>query len=151
MILLLRAQQVLLAMIWYVIPAITERMSVGLLHMLQTPYSFRDHRLNCSPLYSFTGKRLSWDPYVKPYRRASLKEYLASGRVGQNAGCLELMDNCRVIAHIREVSSFSRYTSLPTTPSSLRRSTSLHASTTQTSTPTVAYALTFCETSGAQP
>ena len=86
MILLLRAQQVLLAMIWYVIPAITERMSVGLLHMLQTPHSFRDHRLNSSPLYSFTGKRLSWDPYVKPYRRASLKEYLASGRVGQNAG-----------------------------------------------------------------
>jgi len=56
----------------------------------------------------------------------------------------------RATHHTRAASSSLQFTSLPIIPSSLQRSTSQPASTTQISTPTVASAWIFCETNGVQ-
>ena len=66
--LLLRAQQVLSAMTWYVA---FRHWRAELLAFVADPTQIRGHLLIFPDLCSSTGKRLSWVLYVKAYRFVS--------------------------------------------------------------------------------
>ena len=154
----LRAQQVLSAMIWYV-------MSLDHLKPEQNRSDWSSAQLHSCTLHR--DQKSSADTFcfcivslASDYHGTRMSILIAVPRrrnswsLAEVVGTLvgpELTNKRRVIAHIQEASFSSPYTSLPIIHSSLRRSTLLRASTTQTSTPTVAYASTSCETSGAQP